>query len=72
MAAITVLLDSPCGWRAAVFKVGKHGSTDDLGLWAVSDKAHVQDIHASILHTIGLDHMMLEFKKGGRRSIRVT
>ena len=55
-----------------MFKVGKHGSTDDLGLWAVSDKAHVLDIHASILHTIGLDHMMLEFKKGGRRSIPVT
>ena len=42
------------------------GSTDDLGLWAVSDKAHVHDIHASILHAIGLDHMALEFKTGGR------
>ena len=42
------------------------GSTVDLGLWAVSDKAHVQDIHASILHAIGLDHIVLEFKTGGR------
>ena len=42
------------------------GSTDDLGLWAVSDKAHVHDILASILHAIGLDHMALEFKTGGR------
>ena len=42
------------------------GSTDDLGLWAVSDKAHVHDIHASILHAIGLDHMALEFRTGGR------
>jgi len=42
------------------------GSTDDLGLWAVSEKAHVHDIHASILHAIGLDHMALEFKTGGR------
>ncbi len=42
------------------------GSTDDLGLWAVSEKAHVHDLHASILHAIGLDHMTLEFKTGGR------
>ena len=42
------------------------GATDDLGLWAVSENAHVHDIHASILHAIGLDHMALEFKTGGR------
>ena len=42
------------------------GSTDDLGLWAVSDKAHLQDSHSFILHAIGLDHMVLEFKTGGR------
>ena len=42
------------------------GSTDELGLWAVTEKAHVHDLHASILHAIGLDHMSLEFKAGGR------
>ena len=62
---------SPFGfamWMAGGGVQGRQtiGSTDDLGLWAVSDKAHVQDIHASILHTIGLDHMVLEFKTGGR------
>jgi len=42
------------------------GTTDELGLWAVDDKVHVHDLHASILHAIGLDHMSLEFKTGGR------
>ncbi len=42
------------------------GSTDELGLWAVSEKVHVHDLHASILHAIGLNHMNLEFKTGGR------
>lgn len=42
------------------------GSTDELGLWAVDEPAHVHDLHASILHAIGLDHMNLEFKTGGR------
>jgi len=42
------------------------GTTDELGLWAVEEKAHVHDLHASILHAVGLDHMSLEFKTGGR------
>lgn len=42
------------------------GSTDELGLWAVTEKAHVHDLHASILHAMGLDHMKLDFKVGGR------
>jgi hypothetical protein len=32
----------------------------------VTERAHVHDLHASILHAIGLDHMSLEFKAGGR------
>ena len=32
----------------------------------MSESEHVHDIHASILHSIGLDHMALEFKTGGR------
>ena len=42
------------------------GSTDELGLWAVTEKTHVHDLHASILYALGLNHMNLEFKKGGR------
>jgi uncharacterized protein (DUF1501 family) len=42
------------------------GSTDELGLYAISEQAHVHDLHASILYALGLDHMQLEFKSGGR------
>ena len=42
------------------------GSTDELGLYAVEDKMHVHDIHASILGLLGLDNMSLSFDFNGR------
>lgn len=42
------------------------GSTDELGLHAVEDRLHVHDIHATILHALGLDHMGLVFHRDGR------
>jgi hypothetical protein len=42
------------------------GATDDLGLYAVEDKMHVHDIHASILHLLGLDNMTLTYNNRGR------
>ena len=42
------------------------GSTDEFGLRAVENKAHVHDIHASILHLLGLDHLKLTFPRDGR------
>jgi hypothetical protein len=42
------------------------GSTDDLGLYAVEDKMHVRDIHASILGLLGLDNMELTYDHKGR------
>ena len=33
-----------------------HGETDDYGYYAVEDKVHVHDLHATILHLLGLDH----------------
>lgn len=42
------------------------GATDDLGLYAVEDKMHVHDIHASILWLLGLDNMKLTYNHGGR------
>jgi uncharacterized protein (DUF1501 family) len=42
------------------------GATDDLGLYAVEDKMHVRDIHASILWLLGLDNMKLTFDHKGR------
>ncbi len=42
------------------------GATDDLGLYAVEDKMHVKDIHASILWLLGLDNMKLTYNHRGR------
>ncbi len=42
------------------------GATDELGLRAVEDRMHVHDLHASILHLMGLDNMSLTYKYKGR------
>jgi hypothetical protein len=43
-----------------------HGATDELGYHAVEDKTHVNDLHATMLHLLGLDHKRLTFKFQGR------
>ena len=41
------------------------GSTDELGLRAVDDRLHVHDLHATVLHLMGVDHTrLLYFHKG--------
>jgi hypothetical protein len=42
------------------------GATDELGFDAVEERAHVSDLHATILHLLGLDHMLLTYFHGGR------
>lgn len=42
------------------------GTTDEIGLRAVEDPAHVRDIHATILHAMGLDHEKLTYLHNGR------
>src|SRR5262245_36075982 len=42
------------------------GQTDELGFNAVEDRAHVHDLHATILHLLGLDHKRLTFRFQGR------
>jgi hypothetical protein len=42
------------------------GATDDLGLYAVKDKLHVHDLHATILHLLGVDHTKLIYPHKGR------
>jgi hypothetical protein len=42
------------------------GETDELGFNAVSDRVHVHDLHATILHLLGLDHKQLTFRFQGR------
>ncbi len=38
-----------------------HGETDPIGLRAVKDKVHIHDLHATILHLLGMDHEKLTF-----------
>ncbi|WP_417387486.1 DUF1501 domain-containing protein [Gimesia sp.] len=42
------------------------GATDELGLRAIEDRMHVHDLHASILHLLGLDRMKLTYEYNGR------
>jgi hypothetical protein len=42
------------------------GETDELGLRAVDDRMHVHDLHATILHLMGLDNMELVYRYKGR------
>jgi hypothetical protein len=42
------------------------GATDAVGLRAEQDRMHVHDIHATILHLLGLDHTRLTFRHNGR------
>ena len=43
-----------------------HGATDDYGYKAVQDIVTINDLHATILHLMGLDHERLTFHHGGR------
>jgi hypothetical protein len=42
------------------------GETDELGFASVEDPCHVHDVHATILHLLGLDHTRLTYKFQGR------
>ena len=42
------------------------GRTDEIGLRAVERKSHVHDIHATILHALGLDHVKVTYLHNGR------
>lgn len=43
-----------------------HGATDEFGWNAVENKVHVHDLHATILHLMGIDHEKLTYRYGGR------
>ena len=42
------------------------GSTDELGLHAVEDRLHVHDLHATILHLLGINALDLNYRYKGR------
>ncbi len=43
-----------------------YGKTDELGYKAVDEAVHLHDLHATILHLLGLDHTKLVYRYGGR------
>jgi hypothetical protein len=44
----------------------RYGATDEHGIKAVEDKMHIHDLHATILHLLGLDHERLTYRYSGR------
>ena len=49
------------------FKPGmRHGATDEFGNEAISGKVHMHDLHATILHQLGLNHEKLTYQYAGR------
>jgi hypothetical protein len=49
----------------------RHGATDEHGLAAVEKKMHINDLHATMLYLLGLDHTKLTYQYSGRE-IRLT
>ncbi|MSR75375.1 MAG: DUF1501 domain-containing protein [Planctomycetes bacterium] len=43
-----------------------YGATDDYGWFAAENKVHVHDLHATLLHILGIDHEKLTFRHAGR------
>ena len=43
-----------------------YGATDEFGYHAVENRMHLHDLHATILHLLGLDHARLTYRYGGR------
>ena len=44
----------------------RYGSTDEFGYYAAEDKVHIHDLHATILHLLGLAHEQLPYRYAGR------
>ena len=61
-------IDAFTSWLAGGGVKAGHilGETDELGFNVVRDKVHVHDLHATILHLLGIDHEQLTFRFQGR------
>ena len=71
-AATTTRSDSASGWPAAGVKGGMvYGATDEYGYKAVEGRCQIHDLHATMLHLLGVDHKRLTYRWGGR-DMRLT
>jgi hypothetical protein len=61
--------DAFCCWLAGGGVKGGQtiGTTDELGYFPVEDPVHVHDLHATILHLLGMNHEKLTYKFQGRK-----
>lgn len=48
-----------------------YGGTDELGMNAIENPVHVHDVHATILHLLGLDHLKLTYRHNSQ-DVRLT
>lgn len=48
-----------------------YGATDEYGFHAIENKVHIHDLHATMLHLLGIDHTRLTYRFGGR-DMRLT
>jgi hypothetical protein len=44
----------------------RYGATDEYGYYAVENRMHVHDLHATLLHILGIDHLRLTYRHAGR------
>lgn len=44
----------------------RYGNSDDYGYYAAENKVHIHDLHATMLHLLGLDHERLTYRHAGR------
>jgi hypothetical protein len=60
--------DSYCAWLAGggVKSGFTYGETDDFGFRPIAGKVHLHDLHATMLHLLGLDHERLTYRHSGR------
>ncbi len=49
----------------------RYGATDEYGYFAIENKVHLHDLHATMLHLLGLDHTRLTYRYSGR-DMRLT
>ncbi len=66
MAATTTHKVLRCGWPWRRERGLAYGETDEYGYYAVKDKVHMHDLHATILHLLGIDHLRLTYRYAGR------
>ena len=48
------------------FDFVSYGNTDEFGFYASEDKVEVHDLHATVLHLLGIDHKQFTYRHQGR------